>query len=56
MPGVPFWQRNDWEHIIRNERSLNRIREYIENNRARWEEDQLHPVAPPNQLNQWPSR
>ena len=53
MPGAPFWQRNYWEHIIRNEASLNRIREYIENNPARWAEDQLHPDAPPNPFNQW---
>ena len=56
MPGVAFWQRNYWEHIIRNERSLNRIHEYIENNPARWAEDQLHPAASPNRFNQWPSR
>jgi len=53
MAGVPFWQRNYWEHIIRNEASLDRIREYIENNAARWAEDQLHPEAPPNPFNQW---
>jgi REP element-mobilizing transposase RayT len=53
MPGVPFWQRNYWEHVIRYQRSLNRIRAYIENNPARWAEDQLHPNAPPNRFNQW---
>jgi REP element-mobilizing transposase RayT len=37
--GVPVWQRNYWEHVIRNEESLDRIREYIENNPARWAED-----------------
>ncbi len=56
MPGVPFWQRNYWEHIIRNEASLNRIREYIENNLARWAEDQLHPEALPSRFNRWVSR
>lgn len=30
--GVKFWQRNYYEHVIRNERALLRIREYIENN------------------------
>ena len=53
MPGTPFWQRNYWEHIIRNERSLRKIREYIETNPARWSEDQLHPNAPPNAFNRW---
>ena len=51
--GLPFWQRNYWEHIIRNEGSLNRIREYIDTNPARWAEDQLHPDASPNRFNQW---
>nr|WP_235269774.1 transposase [Geoalkalibacter subterraneus] len=37
------WQRNYWEHIVRNEPELNRIREYIHNNTAQWEMDKLHP-------------
>jgi REP element-mobilizing transposase RayT len=28
-PGVPVWQRNYYEHIIRNEDELNHIRDYI---------------------------
>jgi REP element-mobilizing transposase RayT len=47
------WQRNYWEHIIRNEAALEEIREYIRNNPARWEEDQLHPDAPPNRFKVW---
>ena len=31
-----LWQRNYYEHIIRNEESLNRIREYILTNPMRW--------------------
>lgn len=31
-PGFTVWQRNYYEHIIRNEPELNRIREYIINN------------------------
>lgn len=27
-----LWQRNYYEHVVRNEKSLNRIREYIVNN------------------------
>ncbi len=54
-PGSPVWQRNYWEHIIRNDASLNEIRAYIENNPARWDDDQLHPDAPPNPLNRWRS-
>jgi len=34
-PGVPVWQRNYYEHIIRDERDLNCIREYISNNPMR---------------------
>ena len=55
MPGTPFWQRNYWEHIIRDDDPLNRIREYIRDNPKRWDEDQLHPDAPPNPFNQWPA-
>ncbi|MCQ8105445.1 transposase [Methylomonas sp. SURF-2] len=36
------WQRNYWEHIVRNEQQLNLIREYILNNPAQWELDSLH--------------
>ena len=53
MPGVLFWQRNYWEHIIRDERSLARIQAYIQDNPARWVEDQLHPDAGPNPFNRW---
>jgi len=38
-----FWQRNYYEHIIRNENELNRIREYIINNPAQWAEDEYNP-------------
>lgn len=35
------WHRNYYEHIIRNEHELNRIRKYIMNNPLQWELD-LH--------------
>ena len=38
-PGVPVWQRNYYEHIIRDERSLHRIRKYILNNPSCWVSD-----------------
>jgi REP element-mobilizing transposase RayT len=41
-PGVCLWQRNFYEHIIRNESDLNRIREYIIDNPANWEEDRYY--------------
>jgi putative transposase len=37
--GHPVWQRSYWERIIRNERELNEIRHYIDENPARWELD-----------------
>ena len=46
-----LWQRNYWEHIIRNETAYQRIYQYIENNPASWEDDQLHPNAPANPFN-----
>ncbi len=38
-PGTRLWQRGYYEHIIRDEKSLSRIREYIVNNPLRWELD-----------------
>lgn len=38
-PGCPVWQRNYYEHIVRNEESLNRIRKYIQNNPLKWDLD-----------------
>jgi REP element-mobilizing transposase RayT len=37
--GVPVWQRGFYDHIIRNEHSLMRIRSYINNNPLTWEMD-----------------
>jgi len=34
-----FWQRNYYEHIIRNERDLQRVTDYIHANPLRWDED-----------------
>jgi len=35
------WQRNYYEHIIRNKQSYQRISEYIMNNPETWTEDRL---------------
>jgi len=40
-----LWQRNYYEHIIRNEESLNHIRQYIADNPARWAYDRENPAA-----------
>ncbi|MDP1696576.1 MAG: hypothetical protein Q8L45_02120 [Xanthomonadaceae bacterium] len=44
--GVPqfAWQRNYYEHIIRNEASLGRIRQYIADNPSRWAQDRENPA------------
>ncbi len=41
--GPPVWQRNYYEHIIRNEHELNDIREYIAQNPLKWELDGENP-------------
>ncbi len=38
-----FWQRNYYEHIIRNEDELKKIREYIRNNPLKWHLDRENP-------------
>ena len=42
-PGVKLWQRNYHDRIIRNERELNNIRDYIINNPLNWELDKENP-------------
>ncbi len=37
------WQRNYYEHIIRNEKELNRMRKYIIDNPLKWELDKYNP-------------
>jgi putative transposase len=39
-----LWQQNYYEHIIRNEDNLNRIRQYIIENPMKWSEDENNPV------------
>lgn len=42
-PYAPLWQRNYYEHVIRNEDDLSEIREYIVNNSLKWELDIENP-------------
>ena len=37
--GTPVWQRNYYERVVRNERELNAIREYIRANPLNWHLD-----------------
>jgi putative transposase len=41
-----IWQRNYYEHIIRNEESHNKIAAYIRNNPANREEDEYFKLWP----------
>jgi REP element-mobilizing transposase RayT len=46
LRGTPYklvWQRNYYEHVIRNEDNLNEIREYIVNNPLKWDLDSENP-------------
>ncbi|MEW5875943.1 MAG: transposase, partial [Candidatus Zixiibacteriota bacterium] len=43
--GTPFWQRNYYEHIVRDEDELHRIRHYILNNVYRWHDDPENPES-----------
>lgn len=46
---VLVWQRNYYEHIVRHDDDLDRIRRYIANNPLRWALDRLHPDNMPTQ-------
>lgn len=45
-PGAPVWQRNYYEHIVRTDEALARIRDYILNNPARWWADHEKTTGP----------
>ena len=45
IPGAPIWQRNYYEHVVRDEEDLDRIRLYTQNNPAQWELDAENPDA-----------
>jgi len=42
-----FWQRNFYEHIIRDDQEWGRIAEYITDNPAKWADDPENPDAKP---------
>jgi len=42
-PGIPIWQRNYHEHIIRSQLSMQNIQQYIQNNPVLWKQDRFHP-------------
>ena len=44
-PPVLPWQRNYYEHIIRDDEELNRVRQYIANNPMQWGIDRENPTG-----------
>ncbi len=42
-PGRRIWQRNYWEHIIRNDNSYETIRQYVLENPLHWAQDEENP-------------
>jgi REP element-mobilizing transposase RayT len=42
--GAPVWQRNYYEHIIRDENEFNRIRDYIVGSPFHWADDVDNPA------------
>ena len=41
---TPIWQRNYYEHVIRNEKDLKNKTDYIEANPILWDEDDENPL------------
>jgi len=42
--GIPVWQRDFYDHIIRDENEWSRIRQYILDNPLNWAEDDENPI------------
>jgi REP element-mobilizing transposase RayT len=43
VPGRPIWQRNYYEHVIRDDKDLLRVRRYIADNPLAWDLDEENP-------------
>jgi putative transposase len=43
-PGMSLWQSRFYDHIIRDEKSLQKIRNYIVNNPINWQNDEMNPL------------
>jgi len=53
-PGAPVWQRNYYERVVRNDRELAKIREYILTNPIQWAMDRENPArTDANPLDSW---
>lgn len=58
MRGAVLWQKNYYEHIIRNDRELNNIGWYIVNNPLNWQLDRdnsqnIRKLLPPEQVEEY---
>ena len=58
MRGAVLWQKNYYEHIIRNDRQLNNIRWYIRNNPLHWQLDRdnaqnVRKLSPPANVDEY---
>jgi REP element-mobilizing transposase RayT len=42
-PGCPVWQRDYFERVIRDDKVLTAIREYINKNPIQWDFDRNNP-------------
>src|SRR5688500_23792 len=56
--GAVLWQRNYYDHIIRNDRELNNIRWYIINNPLNWQLDRdnsqnIRKLSPPERVEEY---
>src|SRR5262245_47862400 len=56
--GAVLWQRNYYDHIIRNDRELNNIRWYIINNPINWQLDRdnaqnIRKLSPPENVEEY---
>ena len=40
----PLWQRNYYEHVIRDEEELNAVRRYVRENPLKWSDDPDNPA------------
>jgi len=43
--GIPVWQRNYYERVIRNDREFNAVRDYIQRNPLNWARDHENPQS-----------
>jgi putative transposase len=51
--GARLWQRDYYEHVIRNDRELEIIRDYIRANPQRWATDPENPAATEHDKEPW---